>query len=312
MDVIQGDGAAPKERCYSCHNQPEKLERYADSAFIHENHITKHGIACFHCHTEMTHSVKTVTESPKLDCAMCHVDTHFGQKNMYEGRGGKGVEDMPSPMRLAGVDCLACHIVEDKLGKGPEWIFTEKTFKASEKGCIKCHGEKYAGLVQAWKKELDLAITAIESRLKEAGEILAQIPPEATPNFSFLKNLYDEALYNYDFVRPSTGIHNIYYSAKLLENVNDNLDKFSKESKRELPVLQKASLLDGSYCATLCHAKLEVNIPEEAKYKGKDMPHSMHVDEVGACKNCHTIGRHKDIPLKTDLSICNTCHEGGM
>jgi len=97
-----------------------------------------------------------------------------------------------------------------------------------------------------------------------------------------------------------------------LENVNDNLEKFSKESKKALPNLSASSLLDGSFCAKLCHAKLEVKIPEKVKYKGKDMPHSDHIEAVGACKNCHDIIRHKELSLKSDLSVCNSCHEGGI
>jgi len=279
--------------------------------FIHENHITKHSIACFHCHTEMTHSVTTVTTQPKLDCGMCHIDMHSGQKDMYEGQGGKGVSEMPSPMSLAHVDCLACHIVEEKKEEESEPRFRGKTFKASEAGCVKCHGEKYAGLVNDWKSELRNALEAIEPRLREAQNILSQTSVDA-PDLAYLKRLYDDARYNYDFVRFSTGIHNIYYSARLLENVNDDLDKFQKESKKALPILPKVGLLDGSYCQALCHAKLDVRLPEKVKYKGKNMPHGMHVEIVGACGNCHTIGRHKEIPLKADLSICKTCHEGSM
>lgn len=308
LDITQGEGEAPKERCFSCHNQPEKLEKYTDSPFIHENHVTQHNIACFHCHTEMTHSVKTVARSAKLDCSICHTGMHGGQKDIYEGRGGKGIPEMPSPMYLAAVDCLGCHIVEETK-EGIEQKLTGKTFKASNTGCIKCHGEKYAGLVDDWKKELGVALGAIGPRIKEAQNILAQSSPDA-PDYAYLKNLYDVAQYNYDFVRLSTGLHNIYYSTKLLENVNDNLDKFSKESKKVLPGLAKSILLDGSYCAKLCHAKLGVKVPEIVKYKGEDMPHSDHIEAVGACKNCHEISRHKEISLKPDLSICNSCHEG--
>ncbi len=307
LDVIQGDGDAPKEKCYSCHNQPERLEKYTDIPFIHENHITKHSIACFRCHTEMTHSVKTVASTQKLDCAMCHVDMHSGQKNMYEGHGGAGVSDMPSPMNLAHVDCLACHIVEGTGKEEAQAKFVGLTFKASTMGCVKCHGEKYAGLVDDWKKELDAAVKAIDPWIKEAKDLLSQASADA-PNLAYLKKLYDGAKYNYDFVRFSTGIHNIYYSAKLLEKANSDLNNFFKESKRKPPELPKASLLDGSFCATLCHAKLDVKIPEEVKYKDKEMPHSMHAEQVGACGNCHDIGRHKEIPLKSDLSICKSCH----
>lgn len=310
LNITQGEGDAPKDRCFTCHNQQEKLEKYGDIPLIHQSHVTNHNIACFHCHTEMTHSVKTITEPTKLDCGMCHTDKHFGQKEMYEGRSAKGVPDMPSPMYLGQVDCLGCHIVEETGKEELAQTFNGKTFKASPAACVKCHGEKYAGLVDDWKRELNLAINAIEPRFKEAQNVLSQMAD--APNFTYLKNLYSEAQYNYEFVRLSTGIHNIYYSAKLLENVNSNLEKFFKESKTPLPDLPEASLLNGSFCATLCHAKLDVKIPEQVKYKNKDMPHRDHIELVGACRNCHDIGRHKEVPLKTDLSVCKTCHEGGM
>jgi len=55
---------------------------------------------------------------------------------------------------------LGCHI-EEKEGKGElEQTLTGKTFKASNTGCVKCHGEKYAALVDDWKKELNAALTA--------------------------------------------------------------------------------------------------------------------------------------------------------
>jgi len=311
LGVTQGEGDAPKERCFTCHNQPEKLEKYLDIPLVHENHVTKHNIACFHCHTEITHTVKTVSKPLELDCFKCHSDMHSGQKDMYEGTGGKALPQMPSPMYLANVDCVACHIVPEKEKEESGEKFHGKTFKASNAGCIKCHGDKYAGLVDDWKKELDVAVRAVEPRLKEAQNVLSQIPADA-PNFAYLKRLYDDARYNYDFVRLSTGIHNIYYSANLLENANSNLEKFSKESKKALPLLSESSLLNGSYCATLCHAKLGVKLPEEVKYKDKNMPHSMHVETVGSCGNCHDILRHKEIPLKSDLSFCKSCHEGGM
>lgn len=312
LNVIQGDGQALKERCFACHNQPEKLEKYSDIPLIHENHVTEHNIACFHCHSEMTHSMKAtqVARPTKLDCSICHIDMHLGPRDIYEGRGGKGIPDMPSPMYLAQVNCVGCHFVEDT-----EEEFVQKlngrTFKASDAGCAKCHGEKYAGMVNEWKKELNIALLAIEPRLKEVQNMLSQVSSDAA-NYTYLKNLYDEARHNYDFVRLLPAVHNIYYSANLLEKVNDNLERFSKESKKILPALAESMFLDGSFCTKLCHAKLAVKLPESVKYKDKDMPHSVHVEMAGPCRNCHQINRHKEIPLKNDLSACGSCHEAGI
>jgi nitrate/TMAO reductase-like tetraheme cytochrome c subunit len=55
LNVVEGDGAAPRERCFTCHNQPEKLQKYGDTAFVHDYHVAGHNIECLRCHTEMKH-----------------------------------------------------------------------------------------------------------------------------------------------------------------------------------------------------------------------------------------------------------------
>jgi len=55
LNVVEGDGEAPSQRCFTCHNQPEKLQRYADTPFIHDFHVARHNIECARCHTEIHH-----------------------------------------------------------------------------------------------------------------------------------------------------------------------------------------------------------------------------------------------------------------
>jgi nitrate/TMAO reductase-like tetraheme cytochrome c subunit len=55
LNVVQGEGEAPRERCFTCHNQPEKLQRYPDTPFIHDFHVAGHNIDCMRCHTEVKH-----------------------------------------------------------------------------------------------------------------------------------------------------------------------------------------------------------------------------------------------------------------
>jgi hypothetical protein len=55
LNVVQGEGEAPRERCFTCHNQPEKLKRYPDTPFIHDFHVAGHNIDCMRCHTEVKH-----------------------------------------------------------------------------------------------------------------------------------------------------------------------------------------------------------------------------------------------------------------
>lgn len=57
LNVVEGDGEAPRERCFTCHNQPEKLQRYTDTAFIHDFHVAGHNIECMRCHTPIKHKL---------------------------------------------------------------------------------------------------------------------------------------------------------------------------------------------------------------------------------------------------------------
>lgn len=61
-----------KDKCYTCHNVPSRLDRYNDTAFIHSNHVTNHKIACYYCHSIVEHK-PTVNESI---CVMCHKNQH--------------------------------------------------------------------------------------------------------------------------------------------------------------------------------------------------------------------------------------------
>lgn len=317
LDVIEGEGEAPKDRCFTCHNQPEKLARYEDIPFIHENHITKHHVACFHCHKEIKHSVKTATGMVSLDCNMCHINKHTTERDIYQGTGAREVADMPSPMFLAQVDCVACHIVPEE--EKTQEKFTGQTYKATEQGCLKCHDEKYLGLVAAWKAELDGALETIETRIDEALKIMPLILVDE-PNYRYAQRLLDDISYNFNFIRLSAGIHNIYYSAQILQSVNENLDRFiaavpttSKTVGKTLPPAKENSLLNGAFCATLCHTKLAVTLAEEVEYEGRTIPHTQHTEFGLSCNACHIIGAHKDLKLKENLEPskdprCTSCH----
>jgi nitrate/TMAO reductase-like tetraheme cytochrome c subunit len=55
LNVVEGDGEAPRERCFTCHNQPDKLQRYPDTEFIHDFHVEGKNIECARCHTAIQH-----------------------------------------------------------------------------------------------------------------------------------------------------------------------------------------------------------------------------------------------------------------
>ena len=64
LNVVEGDGAAPRERCFTCHNQPEKTDRYADTALVHSAHVTTHTIECTRCHTPIIHRLPPAVGAP--------------------------------------------------------------------------------------------------------------------------------------------------------------------------------------------------------------------------------------------------------
>jgi nitrate/TMAO reductase-like tetraheme cytochrome c subunit len=55
LNVVEGDGAAPRERCTTCHNRPDAIARYGDQPFIHATHVTTHNIECGRCHSAVQH-----------------------------------------------------------------------------------------------------------------------------------------------------------------------------------------------------------------------------------------------------------------
>lgn len=65
LNVVEGDGEAPRERCFTCHNQPEKLQRYTDTPFIHDFHVAGKNIECGRCHTAIKHKLPPPIGLPK-------------------------------------------------------------------------------------------------------------------------------------------------------------------------------------------------------------------------------------------------------
>lgn len=62
----------PKDKCFSCHNIPQRVEKYDDFSFVHKTHVTKNKIACYNCHSKVNHS-PTIKENL---CNICHAKEH--------------------------------------------------------------------------------------------------------------------------------------------------------------------------------------------------------------------------------------------
>jgi hypothetical protein len=53
LEITQGDGSVPKDKCYFCH--VERTEKYSDVAFVHEKHVADRQIDCLWCHEKIIH-----------------------------------------------------------------------------------------------------------------------------------------------------------------------------------------------------------------------------------------------------------------
>jgi len=69
LSVVEGEGAAPRERCFTCHNQPDKLDRYADRALLHQAHVTARTIECTRCHNVIKHKLPAPIGMPSAGIA---------------------------------------------------------------------------------------------------------------------------------------------------------------------------------------------------------------------------------------------------
>ncbi len=103
----------PIDKCYSCHNNRERVEKYNDTSFVHKNHVTNNKIACYNCHSEVRHN-------PKLKenlCENCHRNEHPSDwltTHKTQVLIGKVCSDCHQPKF-----CADCHAtgVADKKGK---------------------------------------------------------------------------------------------------------------------------------------------------------------------------------------------------
>lgn len=227
-DSIKGEGEVPRQVCINCHNKPEQLERFGDSNFMHENHVSKHKLRCTECHTKIEHRIDaaavqqvTLAQQPGDTCARCHQSMHAGPSEMYRGIGGRGVPEMPSSMYRAQVDCIACHQVR---AHGVEDAAVEgQTYVAAQQACNMCHGDtsdpqtgKYAERLGEWKKVLD-------DRLKSSEAIVQAAQAKLTGDVSMaditrlpLERKLADARHNLTLVRLGHGVHNFNYAIAVL------------------------------------------------------------------------------------------------
>ncbi|MBL4702875.1 NapC/NirT family cytochrome c [bacterium AH-315-I18] len=233
-DAISGDGAVPRQVCWTCHNQPSQIARFSETSLMHKAHVNEHKVECSSCHAQIIHNLaassptggqRIIGNSKQVvmkagTCAQCHEQLHSGALDLYRGTGGRGVPDMPSVMFRTQVDCIACHDFPEHANDIAQ--VSGQTFQAKQAACTKCHGQQYNDKLAQWLVAIEQNLTQAQEVVKQTAQLLKQISHMPATQQLELRQLYDDAQHNVKLVRIGRGVHNMTYAIALLHVAIDN------------------------------------------------------------------------------------------
>ena len=296
-NTILGNGEVGKERCFQCHFENEKLEKYGDTEFMHNSHIKKHSMKCFVCHTPIQHKVQKIDPNSPSDCISCHSNSHSSQVNLYTGEGGFDVEKTPSVMYMNGINCKGCHVFHEQDKNDVQ------TTKAGSSSCEKCHGSGYDNLLKQWKTASEQRLLTINSIYKV---VTNQVKNSKSSNKSEAEKTLEEAFHNIRIVETGKSVHNILFADKLLTSAYGLMKKSLTlvGSSAGLPDFKSSSEFIPNECYN-CHSGIqEVTV----KKFGMDFSHNLHiVKNKISCDKCHS-NSEKHGELILNKQSCNSCH----
>ncbi|MDD5362191.1 MAG: cytochrome c3 family protein [Ignavibacteria bacterium] len=296
-NIISGKGEVGKERCFQCHFEDNKLDKYSDTEFMHKTHIAKHSMNCMYCHTPIKHKIEKMDINSPPDCQSCHTGAHTYQLNLFAGEKGFNTESTPSSMFQSGINCQGCHILHQTSKRD---IGTKVS---SQDACDKCHGAGYGKLIKLWE-------ASSIKRLAEIKSIYATVNSTIKNSSSSRKNeamlKLDEAMHNIKTVDIGKSVHNIQFADKLLVGsygiMKEALEMIG--STKKLPDFKSSSNFVPNECYN-CHAGIE---SISKTIFGKTFSHNTHiVKQKLQCDRCHTNeGKHGKLFITKDG--CNSCH----
>ncbi len=233
-DVVRGDTRVTIRECTHCHDQDKFLADFAtrDSETVrayHAVHVEGQRARCVDCHRTMEHGLLDperlagsgdLLEPVRSNCQHCHPGHHSEQVSLLTGTGGRGLpHDTPSAMLGSRLNCRACHTESGTDLKGDDLI------KATQQGCVACHGDDYSKLFDQWSSEIGTYVRESQARLDrvrnaaaaaaEAGKALAEVD----------QRKLDDAAANVRLVAVGAGMHNRHYALQLLDAANRTLEQ---------------------------------------------------------------------------------------
>ncbi len=237
FDVVRGDTRVSERDCAHCHDQAQFLEGFAVRTAetvrqYHEVHIHGQKARCTDCHRAVEHGLLNpqqmagsaeILQPVRNDCQHCHPNHHSEQIALLTGTGGMGLaHETPNAMMGSRLNCRACHTQSATDLKGDALI------KATEQGCVACHGDDYVKLFEQWKSELDTYLSEAEQKLQsvtlevDAARADADVAPE-------VEKLLADARENVRLVSSGGGLHNRHYALQLLDTARGMLDQVSQK-----------------------------------------------------------------------------------
>jgi nitrate/TMAO reductase-like tetraheme cytochrome c subunit len=294
--TIVGDGFVPPETCFGCHSEQDRLDRIADTPFLHATHITENKIECVQCHLQIQHKIQRVSADGELECSTCHRGSHQEQVMLFTGQMDS-VPGTPSPMFEAGLDCAGCHSFHEEIGAD-----TPEGQVARAQSCETCHGTGYNRLLGIWRDgarsklaEFGRTIRTVDQMVRSAGPAALQ---EAEGPMSEARRIEH-------VVQVGKPVHNVTFYDQLIRTGYERLAAAARAAGRsiDLPDFAEAPAVPGA-CAN-CHTGIERRTVE---YRGLEFRHQVHVEEQNLqCSSCHSnVARHGQVIMTPQT--CNSCH----
>ncbi len=299
-NTIIGDGEVPRENCFKCHWETDRLEKYDDTDLMHSGHIYSHKIECNQCHLDIQHKIVKDIEAI-ADCQTCHTDYHKAQKILFIGEGGKGTSHpIPNIMLEKGLSCKGCHIFHEESGGQ---VIKSDTLVSKAQACESCHGKGFARIMKDWEISTEKKLSTIRGIFNRA---VKEINKSKNSQRRKAKALLDEASFNIDIVDRGKGVHNIEYAQELLSaSYNKILESLSVAESSYQPESFLGSSTEIPTQCSNCHAGIE-EINREIF--GLDFPHKSHlIEQKIACDQCHSNVRKHGEFIATKQS-CAVCH----
>lgn len=299
--VTSGTGAAGEDRCYVCHNLPERLAEYENTTLLHEVHLTEHNIECQLCHRPIDHAIMSLSEKTDLDCQSCHQGTHDAQQRMFTGTGAHGTVDDPSSMFLARVSCQSCHgLPQDMAGHSQVQVAGEAT-------CLSCHGIQYANILPGWQAETERRLEQVEAVVEAASRSRRQGLEAERARADSLVALAEE---NVELVRVGGGAHNVGYADAALRAALELIREAAETGGLDFvpPNVDLGPSVGENECLS-CHLGIE---GQAGSWEGRAFNHEPHLSRANlSCSFCHTpMEDHGKVSLASP-AICSDCHHSG-